>query len=829
MDRIYIRRSARRTKQGDELTGMLEYYQRKGFRLDDPESSEGKIFDPVARKYNLKDIAKGILEHAPKAKTRISKRQEYWDRYQIKFEEIKALKDNAERLSFIYQRVYEHLQDYEDSYELASLTKKDITHVMENLYMIYNTEDNEISQVVQLINLISQNVISKYIQIDGLERLFNEQYIDFEWEMHLGMDHKQQTMKFYRDHFIHQARDAYMMDRLLQDGGFYKRVLDILCQPNASKVSRYFFKMVERQRKVPLPNAEYLQYDKDFAPRNIIYMAAYMAGLFHDIGYPDTYLQSLRRRISAFAPNMSPGNPMRDTLPRDIFSLLQNSLLFRLVSFEEIQTRVYKDSIDHGTLSAIAFLLHFYENGVIFRLPPYQAAAVELAGLAIYNHTYVYSIAETGKKKPDDYRPRFLTNPISYLLRLCDDLQEWDRVYFEISSNSNLITCNRCHTPTVGQPIWTEGRKHHRYVCNCCDKTQCGAFSRTFDGELSFPYRRLYNVEVCDEVQVESLRGKDLDDDGDICFRLLYNPYKLLHIVYISQSYARYRIGELNNLKPLMLYQAGLPRMWLDYVVTANPILLKTCLLERYFEACLETGKIEADKIEEYFRNLTDEERGTEALRDAADLLMNQLEPVLNKLWNGEQFGERLEEDKVNYINKKIRRALRLYCMLYLYGQIFRRSPKRPAQPPQWLASEICCQYCVPKDEIFQCLLGDCMLQLSRLYTGEQLCRLNCIPEAYMHQFAPGNWKKMLPGRKAEHCSKEFYNYALEQYVNQWEYRPVCWDMPEKLQPSTENYGAVDAFTDLGFFQALYEESVSGPAAPADCTCHPRPQNKKDA
>ena len=51
---------------------------------------------------------------------------------------------------------------------------------MENLYMIYNTDDEEIRRVVQIIDLVSQNVISKYIQIDGLERLFNEQYIDFE-------------------------------------------------------------------------------------------------------------------------------------------------------------------------------------------------------------------------------------------------------------------------------------------------------------------------------------------------------------------------------------------------------------------------------------------------------------------------------------------------------------------------------------------------------------------------------------------------------------------------------------------------------------------------
>lgn len=820
MKQFCIRGTARETESGSGIPGMLEYYQRNDVRLDNLEASVGKGFDPVVRKYDLVQITEGILKGAAELPPdNDEQRRAYWEQYHIKPEEISQLEADKLR-TFIYERIYEYLQDYEDFHELASLTKKDITHVMENLYMIYNKEDEEIRQVVQLINLISQNVISRYIQIDGLERLFNEQYIDFEWEMHLGMDHKQQTMKFYRDHFIHQVRDAYMMDRLLRDGGFYKRVLDVLNRPSTSKVSRYFYKMVERQQEVSLPNQALLQHDKDFAPRNIIYMSAYMAGLFHDIGYPDTYLQSLRRRISAFTPSMNPGNPMRDTLPKDIFSLLQNSLLFRLVPFEEIQTRVHKDSIDHGTLSAIAFLLHFYENGVIFRLPPYQAAAVELAGLAIYNHTYVYSISETSKKDVDDYRPRFLTNPISYLLRLCDDLQEWDRVYFEISSHSNLITCNRCHTPVVGQKFWKEKHKRRRYVCNCCHENQDGAFSRTFDGELSFPYRRLYNIEVCDEVQVENIHGKDLDDAEDICFRLRYNPYKLLHIVYISPSYARYRIGELNNLKPLMLYQSGLPRMWLDYVVTANPIFLKTHLLEEYFENLLSVDKTAANKMEGYIRALGKAGSRAEALKDAIDWLMEQLQPILERLWEGEQFGGHLEPDKVAYIKGGIRRALRLYCMLYLYGQMFLREPDRPAEPPKWMAEEICKQYCAPdrpdRDEVFQCLLGDCLLQLSRLYTSEQLRRLTCIPKDYMQQFAPGNWKEMLPGRVAKHCSKEFYNYALEQYVNQQEYRPICWELLEGTGPSAEKNVTVDAFTDLGFFQALYEASVSRLAAPAD-------------
>lgn len=288
---------------------MLDYYCPADSYSRGLETDAEPLFDPVLCKYDLARITEGILGDAPSSVDDPRCRRSFWDRFHIRPEELDEYPEN-ERLAFVRERIYDYLRDYENTYELTSLTKKDFSHVMENLYMIYNTDEGNIRQVVQLIHSISQNVISKYIQIDGLERLFNEQYIDFEWEMHLGMDHNQQTMKFYRDHFIHQVRDAYMMDRLLRDGGFYERVYRVLSQPSASKVSKYFCKMVARQREEALPNAAILQYDKEFVPRNIIYMSAYMAGLFHDIGYPDTYLQSLRRRIFAFAPSMNPGNPM---------------------------------------------------------------------------------------------------------------------------------------------------------------------------------------------------------------------------------------------------------------------------------------------------------------------------------------------------------------------------------------------------------------------------------------------------------------------------------------------------------------------------------------
>lgn len=810
--RIYGTNSDRSKPSDRSEPGMLEYYRAKNFTLRYAELESRNVFDPVLQKYDLKKITDGILAELREEGPDGALRRTFREKYHIDFADIQGLSDDG-KCEAVCESVYNYLRDYEDSNELTSLTKKDFTHVMENLYMIYNTDDKEIQRVVQVIHLASQNIISKYIQIDGLERLFNEQYIDFEWEMHMGMDHQKQSMKFYRDHFVHQVRDAYMMDRLLNSGGFYRRIRDILCRPGASKVSQYFCKMVRRQKDHPLPNAEILAYDEEFIARNIIYMSAYMAGLFHDIGYPDTYLQSLRRRMFEFSPSINSENSFRDTLPDNIFSLLQNSLLFRVVPFEEIQARVYQDCIDHGTLSAIAFLLHFYKNGVIFMLPPYKAAAIELAALAIYNHTFVYGISRP-KKNTDDYRPRFLTNPISYLLRICDDLQEWDRVYFEISGHSNLIICSRCHTPIVGQDLCPDDEESRqkrgerrpkegcrRYVCNCYREKETdacgqrvGSFFRAFDGALALPYRRLYNIQTCDEVQVDGDDPTDLGHSNHIYFRLKYNSYKLLHIAYISSSYARYRIEELNRLKPLLMQQSGLPHMWLDYFVTANPILLKTRLLEEYFDGLDEEKKSRIKEILDRSKPTGEDSR---ALSQSANALVQLLEDTLEHYMGSSGDNTGLPEDTYTRIGQKIRNALKLYCFLYIYGQFYRRSsPRCSTGNLDWVAKQILEEY--PGGDAFKCLIGDSLLQLSRLYTDQQLRAQDYVPDAYMHQFSPGNWKRMLTGQEKESCSKEFYNRALELYVNQGTYRPVCWE-------SEEDTSEVDAFTDLGFFHALYK------------------------
>lgn len=740
-----------------------------------------ETFNPIEKKYNVDAIIRGIQAKAP-AHIRIFEHQ----------------LDTSIHESELRAQLQDALIQHESSRNLSDLTKKDYTHILENFYSIYGSSAEEIENQVQLIDITSHRVIGEYLRIDGLERLFCEQYIDFEWEMHLRMNHHTSQMDFYRDHFIHQIRDAYTMDRLLQNSTLYEKILSILQDSSRSKVSHYFCNMVQRQKELfsHMPEYQFLLYDETFIERNIIYHSCYMAGLFHDIGYPETYLRTLRDRISDYMPNMHPSQPQE--LPPGIFSKLQNSLLFRVVPYDEIKKRIEKTEIDHGTLSALAFLLHFYENGAIFQMSPYKAASVELAALAIYNHTYHYGLLNSGKES-DDFRPIFQSNPIAFFLRICDDLQEWDRVYFELSNRSNVLICSKCKTPIIGQykvkdanmrPIRTAEDEllentipayQRHYICNCCKPgdAKSEVFCRLFDGDDSFPYRRMYNVNIC-----ESLEVCDLPSDN-LVFRLRYNPYKLLNIAFVSPGYAKHRIKELNQLKALFLQQSNLPRIWLDYFVTANPILIKAQLVGGYLEKQLEIPSL--DIIDNFISKRND--------IDA--LFLEQLDAY---------FDQEVRETDPLYRN--ILSCATLYGDLYLLTKLHCTAH---SEDPDFLSpflSIICteelCDACSHSSELLH-LLGDAVLQVTSIMCDEERQKAPNFPDTYLQQFMPNDkWHSLLSHTGLSsilQCkpNPDFYETALRRYTNETTYVPVS--LRSDCTPQ------FDAFTDLGFIAYLYRQS----------------------
>lgn len=677
------------------------------------------------------------------------------------------------------------LERYEDARQFSSLTRKDYGDIRANLDLVY-AEKSKTNNMIEIFDLIFFKIIGRYLGIDGMERLFSEKYIDFEWDMHLGIDYKKHSMKFYRDHFIHQIRDAYMLHILLREFGYEERVYDILCDFDKSKISRFVCKHVEQQKYTGYTemlrsfDADEHQI-KEFYFKNIIYMSSYMAALFHDIGYPETFNTVNQNRITEYMATLYNVGSVSHNFSR-ITALLQNSLLFRIVSLAEIRARVNGEEMDHGAMSAIMFLMHFYENGAIYQLEPYKKCAVELAGLAIYNHTNKYSIQDPGRETAY-HRPVLEYNPISYLLRICDDLQEWERVYFEVSQAANMILCRECKTPIVRKvKELKNGRMKKFYVCNCNARNEEtgevgeeGVFKPIFDG---FSYRRLYNVSVCDKVTAYLT-----DDGGKIIYNLNYELRKLLHIVFINHMFAKYRSKELNQVKKILNYQDDPRTSYLEYFVSANPILIKVVILGERI------GDIK-DRVETAFHSLIETAAANEfSVKDAVEKAPQYM------LWQTEakkrfesEFAE--DRDKIvrvaveplnnDILKKHVQTAIELYFTLYVVMIAFKSENQNMSGKANLkslqkiIAYELSCSYKNYPD--LQELIADCLLQFTRMY--HRVWELDTIPAEYYEQYK---------------CSDYTYS-CIERYVSAPNYVPI-------MQNKEEAGKMIDAFSDLSFFE----------------------------
>lgn len=534
----------------------------------------------------------------------------------------------------------QELIEHEQARNFSELTKKDMNSTVKNLENIYGKRQIA-ENIAKIYQLVYTKVIGEYINIDGVERLFNDKYANYEWELHLGMNYESHEMKCYRDHFIHQVKDAFTMDRLLENG-YLDAVRNILKEESNSKVSAFVKKYVDIQCEKDNYLAKLLDEDKftkekqkDYYTDTIIKMSSYIAALFHDIGYPIVNNMRGNQDIMEYIFETYNLNDYSVNFNK-ITALLGNSLLFKVESIKRIKKRLegnkeVNQKIDHGVVSAIVFLLHFYENGAIHRLEPYKICAVEIAALAIYNHTNKYNYINN-EKKEDYERNIFFQNPISHLLRISDDLQEWGRIYFQLTDKSNLIICNRCKMPIIkidNGENQDEGIVEYR--CNCCKNNE-KIFKRVFS-EDGFSYRRIYKVTICEEVKIEW--KNELKEEH---IYLNYDLDRMLHIAYISPLYAKDRGKEIKRLKRLFLRQATPYNTYIHTFMSTNIIAIKSEIvgekllkeeLEKHspeliaelkkfnVERCLEIGSGLKDKLDKYenicteLNNVEDENIGS--------------------------------------------------------------------------------------------------------------------------------------------------------------------------------------------------------------------------
>lgn len=465
---------------------------------------------------------------------------------------------------------------------------------------VYRDESHYTNEYLEMINLVRDKFIYDYTGIKGICDFFSPAYFEYEWGMHLEINYDKHESKFYRDHYVHQIRNLFEMFSLLDNFGYYKKCKQAYESPG-SRIGTYIAESIE-QEILALHGADIKLYKdmlcltspgspssrhgtceiteadhtclKDMMLHYIIYSATIIASLTHDIGYPLSYIRRISGRLGKYLPI----SQLFSSVNRDYTAIersLQNSLLFNLVPSEKIKVRLDSED-EHGVQSAIVLLMYFCEHGQT--LSKLQRCAIELAAVVVYNHTNKFAIIDESKvgrleSIPDFVRSDIHKEPLSHIFRMCDDLQEWDRVYFEITDKSNIMICSRCKTP-ITRKTATDIDKPERkkYFC-CCSGEEQGLYDTNW-----FVNRRILNVIGCDNMYIDQI-GKT----GKVVatkFRLDYDCGALLNIMTFSKTYAMVRAEAIKKIKKLHSYQGQYDSILVESFVSGNPFVVKIKIIE---------------------------------------------------------------------------------------------------------------------------------------------------------------------------------------------------------------------------------------------------------
>lgn len=712
--------------------------------------------------------------------------------------------------------IYKRIEEFEKPYQSGNLTKQKYNYIEENLQLVYGHDDVVHNDVLNYHN-VKKKIIHTFLAIPQLERMFDEDYFNFEWDMHVGQNFKEHRNDYNRDHFVHQIRNLYMMLTLLDRFDFYNASAELLLDESCGKISQYTINKLAQFKNneyTPLYNfltnnhseitnaltkfkkeysdicskAGYQSFDeyiKYYFLNYVIYGSTMLSALFHDMGYPICHFLETRHRVSEYNPTMYMFTHNSTDTFDQLASILNDSLLFTIVSADEIKEnlKIGKNGrYNHGVYSAIAFLLQFYNNGAIYSLSPEKQCAIELAAVAIYDHTADFNCIEK-KESNNYYQQVFRQNPISFLLRFCDDLQEWDRRYFEFSEDSDLSVCKTCFTPFIPTPS-KNNPDETNFVCMCKNHN-------TFRYN-SFLKRKLYVVRVSKNVEFTEI---DANTDKLLKVSIAYDPYKLLKMARINNAYAKFRLGDLNKLKKLIGNQnfkfqsndnLNFKYIYLDYFISANPLLIKLKILEKYFML----SKLNNEEI-------------TEPNYSEIDNL--ELISVFKQLWDNIKEDILDQKQLYEFLNHSIPGKMSVFSF---YKKLTKTALEFKFKKPNANSIADSAQNLIKdcgynnEEEIYttalKALIEDCFYQYSKEPTAKDISGCSFITdisengkyENYISQYAP----------KKESADLFYQSVGIfcksSNYFNNYEEQPN----PNDSKPYLVNY-----YTDLHFFYKMNE------------------------
>lgn len=503
------------------------------------------------------------------------------------------------------KQIFREICSREQLYFYTQLTVDAISDIAKSLKVLYDSD--AVKEEICLIDNALE-ILNEYICIEGMENLLVNNYSSIENAIFLEHSSNGKP-RMIREHYKHQFRNVYLGLVLLEQMGLWEDIESCI-NKEANEYSCYIMECIRQD----IENSYIKEEREREALKEIVYKTYFVAALFHDIGYPLSYYFRISDEIQQFTPFFKIISSGIKTEFSEIKALLNNSLLFRTVNASEIKKK-YEDN-DHGCLSAISFLLNFYFSGSIYSLGQGRKnrCIVEMAAVAIYKHT---------DKCEDGKRMLFSQDAISYLLRICDDMQEWQRFMVLIEDTHNYLMCSGC-----GKIIVPGKEDEREYGCDC---------GRRFRKITKLRNRKLNYIDICDQLEVSG-------GDGKITVKINYDYYCQIELLMNNYTGVVYREKGLKELKTLLGNQNGIRQIKIESYLSNNPILLIRKMIE-------ESGK--KDKIAQWLSNMEEGKK-----KSAIQAFYREYEEIFQKFYEEKEgdeppaekpYGGRIERDMLKY------------------------------------------------------------------------------------------------------------------------------------------------------------------------------------
>ncbi|MDD6069928.1 MAG: hypothetical protein PUC12_03835, partial [Clostridiales bacterium] len=272
----------------------------------------------------------------------------------------------------------------EDSDEIYGLTDYDVHSILGAKKLFYKVEDAE--QQICLLEAM-QKFLHEYIGIDGLEELLVNNYSTIENSIFLEHDECGNPVHI-REHAKHQLKNAFLGSRLMLEYGYLTDMAQNIYS-GSSSVTQYLISQAEKvlAEQSSAPNESILE--KRMHPewkegvlsklKEWSYEIFMVSSLLHDIGYPlEFYLRSAQK-LSDYPPYLKILSPTVKADFAEIKAHLLGSQLFKLIDNKEIRKKYEKNN--HGVLSAVSLLMHFYYSGRIYSLNREQKCILEMSAI----------------------------------------------------------------------------------------------------------------------------------------------------------------------------------------------------------------------------------------------------------------------------------------------------------------------------------------------------------------------------------------------------------------------------------------------------------------